>query len=177
VSVGCRHIQIDAPDLSFVSDPSRRRLARRGRDPGPIGSAAEGIELITTWPNVLGSSASTSAGNLPDRGWPARLREDRRAVFGRGRTSDRSCRVTPAGVGSFEPWPSCRTTSSRAGACRVQNRELEPPSCSSGGSRKRPSTSRGTASLSAAVRLCQRRITMPTSAKLGWWPAWRHRLG
>ena len=131
VSVGCRHIQIDAPDLSFVSDPSRRDLL--AEDGIPVDRlAAEGIELINDLASVPGVEFSIHIcrGNLPDA-WMASGGYEKIAeqVFGRAPNIDRFLlEYTSPGVGSFEPLAKLPDDKQIVlGLVASKTRELESP--------------------------------------------------
>jgi 5-methyltetrahydropteroyltriglutamate--homocysteine methyltransferase len=104
--LGCRHIQIDAPDLSFLCDPALRAAqAKQGIASDRL--AAEGVEIINELAAVPGVEFSMHIcrGNMP-AGWMASGGYDEIAeqVFRRAPNIDRFLLeyVSP-GVGSFEP--------------------------------------------------------------------------
>ena len=105
-SVGCRHIQIDAPDLSFLCDPALR-AAQKEQGIASDRLAAEGVELINELASAPGVEFSMHIcrGNHPD-GWMASggYEEIAEQVFRRAPNIDRFLlEYTSPGVGSFEP--------------------------------------------------------------------------
>ena len=131
VSLGCRHIQIDAPDLSFVSDGARSKAF--AQDGVPIERlVAEGIELINDLASTPGVEFSVHIcrGNLPDA-WMASGGYEKVAeqVFGRAPNVDRFLlEYTSPGVGSFEPLAKVPTDKQVVlGLVASKTRELESP--------------------------------------------------
>jgi 5-methyltetrahydropteroyltriglutamate--homocysteine methyltransferase len=131
VSLGCRHIQIDAPDMSFLADQSRRdAFAEAGVSIERL--AAEGIELINDLASVPGVEFSIHIcrGNLPDA-WMASGGYEKVAeqVFGRAPNVDNFLlEYTSPGVGSFEPLAKVPDDKRIVlGLVASKSRELESP--------------------------------------------------
>jgi len=131
VSLGCRHIQIDAPDLSFLSDQARTDSF--AEDGVPIERlVAEGIELINDLASVPGVEFSIHIcrGNLPDA-WMANGGYEKIAeqVFGRAPNVDSFLlEYTSPGVGSFEPLAKVPDDKQIVlGLVASKSRELESP--------------------------------------------------
>ena len=129
--LGCRHIQIDAPDLSFLCDPAQRAAqAKQGIASDRL--ALEGVELINELAAVPGVEFSMHIcrGNMPT-GWMARGGYDEIAeqVFRRAPNIDRFLLeyVSP-GVGSFEPLAKAPNDKQIVlGLVASKSRELESP--------------------------------------------------
>jgi 5-methyltetrahydropteroyltriglutamate--homocysteine methyltransferase len=129
--IGCRHIQLDAPDLSFLADPARRDTF--AQDGIPLQRlAAEGIELINELANVPGVEFSIHIcrGNMADA-WMANGGYEQIAeqVFGHARNIDSFLlEYTSPGVGSFEPLAKVPDDKRIVlGLVASKSRELEPP--------------------------------------------------
>lgn len=129
--LGCRHIQLDAPDLSFLADPARRDTFAQDRIPLQR-LAAEGIELINELANVPGVEFSIHIcrGNMADA-WMANGGYEQIAeqVFGHARNIDSFLlEYTSPGVGSFEPLAKVPDDKRIVlGLVASKSRELEPP--------------------------------------------------
>jgi 5-methyltetrahydropteroyltriglutamate--homocysteine methyltransferase len=130
-NLGCRHIQIDAPDLSFMSDAARG--AALAEDGIPVERlAAEAIELINDLADVPGVEFSIHIcrGNLPDA-WMANGGYEKIAeqVFGRAPNIDRFLlEYTSPGVGSFEPLAKVPDDKQIVlGLVASKSREIESP--------------------------------------------------
>jgi len=130
-SVGCRHIQIDAPDLSFLCDPALR-AAQKEQGIASDRLAAEGVELINELASAPGVEFSMHIcrGNHPD-GWMASggYEEIAEQVFRRAPNIDRFLLeyVSP-GVGSFEPLAKAPEDKQIVlGLVASKSRELESP--------------------------------------------------
>jgi 5-methyltetrahydropteroyltriglutamate--homocysteine methyltransferase len=129
--LGCRHIQIDAPDLSFLCDPVLRAAqAKQGISSDRL--AAEGVEIINELAAVPGVEFSMHIcrGNMP-AGWMASGGYDEIAeqVFRRAPNIDRFLLeyVSP-GVGSFEPLAKAPDDKQIVlGLVASKSRELETP--------------------------------------------------
>jgi len=128
--LGCRHIQIDAPDLSFLADPAAQEmLAKKGIPVQRV--AAESIEIIDNLATVPGVQFSVHIcrGNHPDA-WVARGGYDEivKQVIRRAPHIDRFLlEYTSPGVGTFEPLAKAPTDKQIVlGLVASKSRDVEP---------------------------------------------------